>query len=293
MHPEVQFWDSDDVFEWLHECGLSQYGEIFQRECIDGQVLFQLTSGMLLDELQIRPLGHRLRLLQEIANLKSRTPGSSNGESSMASSTPVSSFHPEVSHDRVTVPSQSASGSQEERSQPARASGLDIFLRTAPLAPSKARLRRKGEAPNAAGQHERARPLPPVAQNCPTSSTRNHPSTTTQPQPSLPTQGVGGGGSLLPAATTPAAKRRRKSRRGRHYHICRFSSTAELARHQAATKHAAVVLAPSTTREAPVLYVCATCTETWPIACQGCLRSFRTACGLRSHAAAKGHSVAS
>jgi len=58
------------VRTWLEVLGLGQYAENFERNAIDPDLLPGLTEAQL-EELGVRPLGHRLRLLQAIAVLRS------------------------------------------------------------------------------------------------------------------------------------------------------------------------------------------------------------------------------
>ena len=58
------------VHTWLEGLGLGQYAESFERNAIDPDLLPGLTDAQL-EELGVRPLGHRLRLLAAIAVLRS------------------------------------------------------------------------------------------------------------------------------------------------------------------------------------------------------------------------------
>lgn len=62
----------DSVKEWLAEIGLEMYTEHFCRHGIAGETLYSLTSRDLRDDVGIRNLSHRRRLMEEIARLRTR-----------------------------------------------------------------------------------------------------------------------------------------------------------------------------------------------------------------------------
>lgn len=70
---EFTFWSSNEVEEWLSRVGLSQYAASFRNQSITGAVLPQLTDQDLEKYFGISTLGHRKRILSEIAKLRSQT----------------------------------------------------------------------------------------------------------------------------------------------------------------------------------------------------------------------------
>jgi len=67
--PEVQFWTSERVSEWLVSVGLGHMKEIFQGHRISGDILLDLSSTDLA-EMGIQALGDRKRILRGIALLR-------------------------------------------------------------------------------------------------------------------------------------------------------------------------------------------------------------------------------
>ena len=59
-----------DVGEWLENLGLEQYAAAFRKNAIDADVLPTLTADDL-KEMGVVPIGHRRRLLEAIAALRS------------------------------------------------------------------------------------------------------------------------------------------------------------------------------------------------------------------------------
>ncbi|CAI5995871.1 unnamed protein product [Closterium sp. NIES-65] len=63
-------WTTDDVATWLTAEGFACYAQAFLRHAVCGQVLFELTAEDLRDDLGVRTLGDRKRLLAAIAQLR-------------------------------------------------------------------------------------------------------------------------------------------------------------------------------------------------------------------------------
>jgi hypothetical protein len=61
-----------DAFAWLRELDLGQYEDAFRDNAIEERVLPGLTSDDL-KEIGVGPVGHRRRILDAIAALRSRT----------------------------------------------------------------------------------------------------------------------------------------------------------------------------------------------------------------------------
>ena len=62
-------WGESKVGEWLRELGFAEYEQIFKEQSITGEVLPELTDGHLRDELGVKILGHRLKIIREIKKL--------------------------------------------------------------------------------------------------------------------------------------------------------------------------------------------------------------------------------
>ncbi|CAI5485297.1 unnamed protein product [Closterium sp. Naga37s-1] len=63
-------WTTDDVATWLTAEGFACYAQAFLRHAVCGQVLLELTAEDLRDDLGVRTLGDRKRLLAAIAQLR-------------------------------------------------------------------------------------------------------------------------------------------------------------------------------------------------------------------------------
>ena len=63
-----------EVCIWVEHIGLGQFRKKFAHHAIDGRVLAALTDEHLKADLQITGLGHRFKLLEEIAALAGRAP---------------------------------------------------------------------------------------------------------------------------------------------------------------------------------------------------------------------------
>ncbi|CAI5469639.1 unnamed protein product [Closterium sp. Yama58-4] len=63
-------WTTDDVATWLTAEGFACYAQAFLRHAVCGQVLLELTAEDLRDDLGVRTLGDRKRLLSAIAQLR-------------------------------------------------------------------------------------------------------------------------------------------------------------------------------------------------------------------------------
>ena len=66
----IRNWTFDDVCTWLTSLGLEQYSDVFRDNMIDGVELVQITDDMLLTALNIPALGHRNKILRELAAMK-------------------------------------------------------------------------------------------------------------------------------------------------------------------------------------------------------------------------------
>lgn len=66
---DVDSWSTADVIDWLYSIHLPEYATHFKNNHITGKCLHMLTKEMLLDDLKIVPLGHRLEILMEIKKL--------------------------------------------------------------------------------------------------------------------------------------------------------------------------------------------------------------------------------
>lgn len=65
----LENWDIDKVVEWLSLLGMEGYSDIFKTHLINGEVLLSADHEML-KELEVGSVGHRLKLLKAIYNLK-------------------------------------------------------------------------------------------------------------------------------------------------------------------------------------------------------------------------------
>lgn len=66
---EFKTWTINDVQNWLHTVDMSMYCDIFEHEEIDGSSLINLTNEILKTDMNIKKLGHRLKLLDAIKNI--------------------------------------------------------------------------------------------------------------------------------------------------------------------------------------------------------------------------------
>lgn len=66
----VQDWSYQEVSDWLRHLGLTDYIEIFKKNHIDGQVLFDITEADLKDEFGMTSVGHRKNFVKAVENLK-------------------------------------------------------------------------------------------------------------------------------------------------------------------------------------------------------------------------------
>ncbi|KAL4402740.1 hypothetical protein ACI68E_000513 [Malassezia pachydermatis] len=66
---DVRQWPQGAVSNWLHQCGLEQYAQLFVDNDIDGEALVLMDDAVLRD-LGITSIGHRVTLLSEIHRLK-------------------------------------------------------------------------------------------------------------------------------------------------------------------------------------------------------------------------------
>jgi len=63
-------WTCDEVSDWLtHEVQLGQYAAVFKENEIDGAELSSLDADLLKNDLKIKPLGHRNKILRAIKQL--------------------------------------------------------------------------------------------------------------------------------------------------------------------------------------------------------------------------------
>jgi hypothetical protein len=67
---DCNLWLINDVQLWLYNINMQQYCDVFKNEAIDGLALLNLTNDNLKNDMGILKLGHRLRILEEIKNLK-------------------------------------------------------------------------------------------------------------------------------------------------------------------------------------------------------------------------------
>ena len=63
-------WSMDDVCHWLKSLDLENYEDTFRDNAVDGDCLLMLDSNLLKDELGIKALGHRSKILKQIDVLK-------------------------------------------------------------------------------------------------------------------------------------------------------------------------------------------------------------------------------
>ena len=92
-----------DVGGWLRGLGLEQYEAAFRENDIDGTVLPSLTHETL-KELGVASVGHRVKLLDAIAALRSDASGEArSGDPATTSSTPSARFEDRAERRQVTV----------------------------------------------------------------------------------------------------------------------------------------------------------------------------------------------
>ncbi len=63
---EIKLWSINDVQKWLHTINMQNYCDIFLNEDIDGIALYNLTNDHLKNDLHIKKLGHRLKILDSL-----------------------------------------------------------------------------------------------------------------------------------------------------------------------------------------------------------------------------------
>ncbi|XP_053327303.1 WD repeat, SAM and U-box domain-containing protein 1 [Spea bombifrons] len=68
----IDGWSEEDVQTWLSKEGLSEVGNVFQANNIDGKELVNLTKDSLLLDLKIESLGLRNKILRKIEEVKSK-----------------------------------------------------------------------------------------------------------------------------------------------------------------------------------------------------------------------------
>ncbi|XP_033105844.1 WD repeat, SAM and U-box domain-containing protein 1-like [Anneissia japonica] len=66
-------WSVQDVVDWLELLGLSQYCAAFSENHIDGQELQVLDSDTLANELGVKPLGHKSKILRGLKAIQEQT----------------------------------------------------------------------------------------------------------------------------------------------------------------------------------------------------------------------------
>jgi len=65
----VQEWSVEQVCEWLKRIGMEEYEGVFRSNKIDGYSLLELTQDLLKD-MEITAVGHRVRIMKQIEELK-------------------------------------------------------------------------------------------------------------------------------------------------------------------------------------------------------------------------------
>ncbi|XP_071826181.1 WD repeat, SAM and U-box domain-containing protein 1-like isoform X2 [Apostichopus japonicus] len=63
-------WSPDDVANWLQEIGLDQYADSFKEQLIDGEEIQNLTNESLSQDLGVKALGHRQKILRAVLVVK-------------------------------------------------------------------------------------------------------------------------------------------------------------------------------------------------------------------------------
>ena len=77
-----------DIAAWLHGLGLQQYEAAFRANEIDASLLPSLTAEDL-EDLGVNLVGHRRRLLNAIAALRTETPGTSDAATPAVAEAPA------------------------------------------------------------------------------------------------------------------------------------------------------------------------------------------------------------
>jgi len=67
--PPAASWDVERVCDWLEECHLSEYRDVFKKNAVNGTTLLELGASDL-DYLGITPLGHRKLIIKGVEALK-------------------------------------------------------------------------------------------------------------------------------------------------------------------------------------------------------------------------------
>jgi hypothetical protein len=92
-----------DIVVWLRSLGLGKYEAAFRENDIDETVLPSLTHETL-KELAVASVGHRVKLLDAIAALRSDASGEArSGDPATTSSTPSARFEDRAERRQVTV----------------------------------------------------------------------------------------------------------------------------------------------------------------------------------------------
>lgn len=77
-------WKPEDVADWLKDIGLGQYADTFKENHIDGEELQNLTNETLSQDLSVKALGHRQKILRAVQVVKEQgfySPGLPSDES--------------------------------------------------------------------------------------------------------------------------------------------------------------------------------------------------------------------
>src|ERR1700734_1864851 len=91
-----------DIVVWLRSLGLAKYEAAFRENEIDEAVLPSLTHETL-KELGVTAVGHRLKLLDAIAALRSDASGKASVDAASTSSSPSASPKDRAQRRQVTV----------------------------------------------------------------------------------------------------------------------------------------------------------------------------------------------
>ena len=72
LSQQVPTWEVEDVKEWVKQIGFPQFTESFVESRVDGDLLLQLTEGMLREDIQMRNGILRRRFLRELSDLRKK-----------------------------------------------------------------------------------------------------------------------------------------------------------------------------------------------------------------------------
>merc|ERR1719367_2751453 len=72
LSQQVPTWSVEDVKEWVKQIGFPQFTESFVESRVDGDLLLQLTEGMLREDIQMRNGILRRRFLRELSDLRKK-----------------------------------------------------------------------------------------------------------------------------------------------------------------------------------------------------------------------------